>query len=283
MPTATSRAQLPAHLRSCPACGFRGEGMAYFHRSGNLVLLGLATVFTYGVGGLAYWLLKRKDRVCPSCGLSWSRSRPMGPQAGSAASTRERESGTPTSTPEASSDPAGLPPEPRAGGLPLGGMARRVAGVLVALTGLAIVAMAVASEALPPAAFGGIMTLGGTLLYGWGWAARRHRQQAVLERTQRRVIHLAHARGGRLTATDVATSLDMGLPGAERVLLSLDDGFRVRSEVTKDGILVFDFPEVTHAARTRDAELVDWHRALEEGDAANRAGSPDAASREHRT
>ncbi|TVP74860.1 MAG: hypothetical protein EA352_09635 [Gemmatimonadales bacterium] len=242
--------------------------MAYFQRSGNLALLGVATIFTYGIGGLAYWLVKRKDRVCPACGLSWKQSRPMGPSGlpvhaarhdPQETSSRNGERGTAAALPHAPSLPS------PGGSLPPGGMGRRVTGVLTGLFGLFIVAMSLVEGVLAPSAFGGVMILGAALLFGWGWSARRNRRQAVLERTQRQVIHLAHLRGGRLTATDVATMLDMGLPGAERVLLSLDDGFRVRSEVTRDGILVFDFPEVSLADRTRNADVVDWQRALDKG------------------
>ena len=33
---------------------------------------------------------------------------------------------------------------------------------------------------------------------------------------------------------------------AEEVLDSMDDGLRVRSEVTNEGIIVYDFPELRH-------------------------------------
>ena len=61
---------------------------------------------------------------------------------------------------------------------------------------------------------------------------------------QREVIRIAAARGGRLTATEVAGTMDVSMAAAERVLLSLDDGFRVTSDVTEEGILVFEFREL---------------------------------------
>ncbi|MND00243.1 hypothetical protein D3C83_187860 [compost metagenome] len=45
-------------------------------------------------------------------------------------------------------------------------------------------------------------------------------------------------------ATDAATELHLTLPAAERVLFSMDDGYRVRSEITGEGLLVFEFPEL---------------------------------------
>ena len=47
-----------------------------------------------------------------------------------------------------------------------------------------------------------------------------------------------------MTATDVASELDVSIAAAERILFSLDDGFRVRSEVTDEGLIVFDFSEI---------------------------------------
>lgn len=39
------------------------------------------------------------------------------------------------------------------------------------------------------------------------------------------------------------------MPATERVLTGIDDGFRVRSDVTDEGILLFEFPEVRHRQR----------------------------------
>jgi len=40
--------------------------------------------------------------------------------------------------------------------------------------------------------------------------------------------------------------LDVSLAAAEEVLDSMDDGLRVRSEVTNEGIIVYEFPELRH-------------------------------------
>ena len=60
------------------------------------------------------------------------------------------------------------------------------------------------------------------------------------------MLRLAARRGGSLTVTEVASELSLSLPAAEKVLIELDDGFRVRSEITEDGILLYEFPEVRH-------------------------------------
>jgi hypothetical protein len=229
-------------LGTCPACGYRGDGIPYFRRAGHAALLVAATVFTYGIGGLAYWLLKRNDLICPSCGLSWGRAVPaflpgkesLGPESGTSLA---RGGGDPGRSGTGSS---GFPGE----ALPGSGIGRRVTGVVLALVALLLLGTGIveaeASMVAASAAFGA----GGAASFAWGWKALQQRREAVLRRLQRRVLNLARERGGRLTATDVASELDLSLSGGERVLLSLDDGFRVRSDVTDEGLLVFDFPEI---------------------------------------
>lgn len=236
LPGAWAPRRAPIHLRSCPACGFRGEGIPYFRRAGNLALLAAATLFTYGIGGLVYWLLKREDRVCPSCGLAWERSRPLG-------------SGPPASP----DDPDGQlrPSLPRgrssvspADTLPRSGAGQRVVGTILTLVALLLVGIGIVEWEMAVLVVGGVLGASGAVTFGWGWKALQRRREAVLQRLQRKVLLLARERGGTLTATDVAAELDLTLNGAERVLLSLDDGFRIRSEVTDEGLLVFEFREI---------------------------------------
>jgi len=243
-------ARSPLQLRSCPSCGFRGEGIPYFRRAGNLALLAAATLFTYGIGGLAYWLIKRSDRVCPSCGLGWERSRPLGEglafdplpgnhHDGDASQALRPRSRVPASAGEAASASAFS-----GAGLPSGGGLRRVAGVALGLVGLLLLGLGVATLQIEPAVVGGVVGLSGAASFGWGWRALQGRRQALLQRMQREVIRIARTRGGRLTATEVAAEMDLALPAAERILLSLDDGFRVTSDVSDEGILYFDFREL---------------------------------------
>ena len=63
---------------------------------------------------------------------------------------------------------------------------------------------------------------------------------------RRKILKLADAKGGRLTVTEVAADLNLSLPDAEKILISLDDGFRVRSEISSDGVLYYEFPEILH-------------------------------------
>ena len=63
---------------------------------------------------------------------------------------------------------------------------------------------------------------------------------------QRKVLRLATAKGGTLTVTEVASDLNLSLPAAEKILMSMDDGFRVRSEISDEGVIYYEFPEVRH-------------------------------------
>ncbi|MGY8779771.1 MAG: hypothetical protein ACKVIN_16825, partial [Longimicrobiales bacterium] len=58
----------------CPRCSYQGEGLPYFRRAGHVGLLLGASLFTYGFGGLVYWLARRKHLVCPRCGLGWEKA-----------------------------------------------------------------------------------------------------------------------------------------------------------------------------------------------------------------
>jgi hypothetical protein len=242
-----SGGRVPVLLRGCPSCGYRGEGIPYFRRAGNLALLAAATLFTYGVGGVVYWLLKRSDRVCPSCGLGWERSRPLGEGAHAELAWGEEATGSrgdhalvPSGVHGVRGPAKGHAPVP----LPSGGGVRRFSGVVLGLVGLLLLGIGVVQLTPEAAVVGGIIGLSGAMTFAWGWRSLQARRQAVLQRMQRDVIRIARARGGSLTATDVAAEMDLTLPAAERVLLSLDDGFRVTSDVTEEGILLFDFREL---------------------------------------
>ena len=63
---------------------------------------------------------------------------------------------------------------------------------------------------------------------------------------QRKILKLAAAKGGTLTVTEVAADLNLALPAAEKIMTSMDDGFRVRSEISRDGVMYYEFPEILH-------------------------------------
>ena len=46
--------------------------------------------------------------------------------------------------------------------------------------------------------------------------------------------------------TEVASDLNLALPAAEKILESMDDGFRVRSDISPDGVLYYEFPEIVY-------------------------------------
>jgi hypothetical protein len=98
-------------------------------------------------------------------------------------------------------------------------------------------------------AVGSVIGAAGTATIWWGLKARQDRRQALMTRLQGRVLLLATEKGGTLTVTEVAASLDLSLSAAEGVLDGMDDGLRVRSEVTDQGIIVYEFPEVRHHPR----------------------------------
>jgi hypothetical protein len=226
--------QLPIQtesVRTCPRCRYTGEGIAYFRRPGHLALLAGVSLFTYGVGGVVYWLVRRGRVVCPNCGLSWhdgilgsvpAMARVPSVGRGRMAVTRREEP------------------------LPSSGIKRRVLGIMMIL--IATVAIVAGIAEFEPAAIaaGSALGFGGTGMFFWGWRALQERRAALTQSVERRVLQLATSRGGTLTVTEVATELDLSIPSAERILTGMDDGFRVLSEVTDEGILIFQFPELQH-------------------------------------
>jgi hypothetical protein len=218
-------------IRMCPACGHRGDGVPYFRRSGNAALLTAATVFTYGVGGLVFWLIKRQSLICPSCGLSWGRSRAWPGRAGTGEPGPPTEAGSEVDRP-----------------LPRGGQFRRVLGVLFALFAILLLGIGIAEREPVLGALSVFCGLSGAAIFAWGRSARQARRESILRGFERQTLRLARVRGGRLTATDVAAELDLSLAAAERVLFSMDDGFRVRSDVTEEGFLCFEFVEFLRTA-----------------------------------
>ncbi len=213
----------------CPGCGYLGEGMPYFRRSSHAVLLVGTTVLTYGIGGLLYWLVKRDASVCPSCGLSWDRARRL-------------DNVSPPDAGEVGIPPALVPLDSEQ--LPRGGLVRRILGVTLGILAVFLLGTGVVQASAETVVASISVGLVGGSSFAWGWRALQHRREGLLRSLQTKVLRVAAAHRGRLTATDVAAELDVTLPAAERVLFSLDDGFRVRSDVTDEGLLVFDFPEI---------------------------------------
>lgn len=227
---AVARSTALLSLKRCPRCGYRGEGIPYFRRAGHVGLLIGVSLFTYGLGGLVYWLARRRYWVCPGCGLGWEHARAA------------REWGEPAPVTQWGGGEEGE-------GLPRGGMGRRVLGVTMIVLAVFLIVLGIAEGEIEAVVSGSFVGAAGSGGFWWGWKALQGRRRALLQRLQNRVLHLATERGGTLTVTEVAAAMNMPLPAAEKVLISMDDGFRVRSDITREGVLLYEFPEVLHRKR----------------------------------
>ncbi|MDQ3389568.1 MAG: hypothetical protein M3483_08705, partial [Gemmatimonadota bacterium] len=117
---------------------------------------------------------------------------------------------------------------------------------------LFLVAVVLIASGLGVGEFGMVMAgagagAGGALLHLSARRNREVRRQALISSLQLPVLQLAAEREGRLTVSQVAASLGWSLPRAEKVLNSLEDGLRISSEVTDEGVIVYEFRELAHA------------------------------------
>ena len=217
-------------VRMCPSCGYLGDGVPYFRRAAAAARLIAVGFMTFGIGAHYLWQMKRNLLACPSCGASWQRARTV--------------QGIRVSSPETEWD-LRLPPLARGSfGLPRGGLVRRTLGLVVVLLSLGCLAIGIGEASVQVVVFGVLLGLLGGWSFASGWQALQLRRVRLLKSLQARTLRVAEVRGGRVTATELASDLDLSLPAAERVLLSMEDGVRVRSEFTGVGILVFEFPEI---------------------------------------
>jgi hypothetical protein len=219
----------PAGMRRCPRCSYQGEGMPYFRRTGHIGLLIGASLFTYGFGGLVYWLARRKHLVCPRCGLGWENASRALAVTGPEPERRLI---------EAEPDEA----------LPSAGVKRRVLGTAMVLMASLLVLVGFVEWEMAAVAVGSVLGGGGSLTFYWGWQGLQTRRNAIMQGLQRKILKLATVRGGTLTVTEVASDLNLALPAAEKILETMDDGFRVRSDISENGVLFYEFPEIIHRA-----------------------------------
>ncbi|WP_156104597.1 hypothetical protein [Spirochaeta lutea] len=61
---------------------------------------------------------------------------------------------------------------------------------------------------------------------------------------QARIFRVAREHRGRLTVSQAAADLGMSPGDAEALLLSVSDGLRVKTEVSDQGLLYFEFTEL---------------------------------------
>lgn len=201
--------------------------MPYFRRAGHLGLLVGVSVFTYGFGGLVYWLVRRNHLVCPRCGLGWENAARVLSVTGPEPEQRLIEA---------------RPDEP----LPGRGIKRRIAGVVMVLVAALLVSIGIVEAEAAAIAVGGVMGMGGSLTFYWGWQGLQGRRHAVMRGLQRKILQLASMKGGTLTVSEVAADLNLSLSAAEKILTSMDDDFRVRSEISEEGVIYYEFPELRH-------------------------------------
>jgi hypothetical protein len=200
--------------------------MPYFRRAGHVGLL-IAASFFYALPGLVYWLSRRKHLICPRCGLDWEHSSRALAVVGPDTERRLIEE------------------EPDAP-LPSAGLKRRVLGVTMVLLATFLVLIGFVEAELAAAAVGSVVGAGGSLTFYWGWQGLQERRKALMQGLQRKILKLASMKGGTLTVTQVAADLNLAIPAAEKILNELDDGFRVRSEISAEGVIYYEFPELLH-------------------------------------
>lgn len=238
--TVTMRTPAAASLRAvaamgrCPRCGYHGQGVSYFSRGSHIAGLVAATVLTsgaMGVGGLIFYVVRRDHQVCPRCGNHWGR---YGERALVRAAPDE----------VASPEEAALPAAGSEGG-------RTAAAITLYALGGILFAAGLANLHLAPIVFALLFLAGGYFAQRAAREAREARRTAILAALQLPVLKLAAERGGRLTVTETAAAMGWTLPRAEKVLHSLDDGLRVNSEVTNEGVIVYEFRELIAAPPRR--------------------------------
>jgi hypothetical protein len=217
----------PMHL--CPRCGYRGMSAGFFSRGGHvaaLVGITMVTSWAMGAGGIAYYFLRHNHRVCPRCGMHWG---PHGMRAMSLVPGGGVQMNA--------SDPA----------VNVAASGKRGWAVFLMIMAGIFMTIGLSAPAIPMLVMGLMMGGGGAALLRGEKRERERRRDAILESLQLPVLQLAGRKGGRLTVTDVATEMGWPMVRAEKVLNSLDDGLRVMSDITDDGVIVYDFVEIRTA------------------------------------
>ncbi len=229
---------MPTTVRRCPRCGYQGDGIPYFRRASHLALLVGVSMFTWGLAGLGYWLFRRNRMICPGCGLAWH----FYPQA------------LPPPAGDKSQAPA-LFPNADSKRLPRGGLMRRIFGVGLILLGTVMVVAGIGPAPMGLIIAGSLIGATGTGSFWWGLRGLNERRKVLMQHLQQQVLRLATHRGGTITVTEVAADLNLSLPAAEKILIAMDDGFRVRSEISTEGVLYYEFPEVKHRIQLESGTL----------------------------
>jgi len=213
-------------VQVCPRCGYRGMGGGYFSKGTHVAGLVISGVM-FLPAALLYVLLRHNHKVCPACGMGWGahgmRALTMLPGA------------------------AGPVPTTDVALVPSGGGAKKFWSMAMLIIGALFMVGGLSGFELAPILIGMMFAGGGGVLLKKAKSEREERRDAILQSLQLPVLQLAGRKGGRLTVTDVATEMGWPMVRAEKVLNSLDDGMRVMSDITDDGVIVYDFLEIRAA------------------------------------
>jgi len=192
-----------------------------------MVGLVAATVVTLpgaiGAGGALYYYLRHQHRICPRCGTGW------GKRSERALPTRLEPTARPAVVDEVGGRGEGV---------------MRVWSVMLFILGAIFLGIGAVELEAVLLVLGVVSTGSALLLRRSANVAREKRREGLLTSLQMHVLQLAGQRRGRLTVTEVAAALSWPMRRAERVLHSLDDGWRVNSEVTDEGVIVYEFREI---------------------------------------
>lgn len=208
----------------CPRCAYQGMGITYFSRNRHVAGLVGAAVLTAGMmgaGGFVYYLLRRNHLICPRCGAGWGADGERAAMA--AAADRPGRLEVPDPGRERAKSAGSFLMFLAAAALLVGGIVESEAAMIVLAT---------------------FAAAAGAALQLWSRQDRDRRRAALISSLQLPVLKLAADSGGRLTVTQVAAELGWPLHRAEKILQSLDDGLRVDSEVTDEGVIVYEFREL---------------------------------------
>lgn len=112
----------------------------------------------------------------------------------------------------------------------------------------------------------GVVVLWVSIIREW----MRHREgrgdTALPSSLEHRLLRVAQAAGGEVTATQVALSLGVGLSEAQAALERLCTQGFAEMEVAEDGVVLYRFPEILHARtpppRLREVQGLDDENRL---------------------
>ena len=203
---------------TCQRCGYVGEGVSYFSKGTHIAGLVALGMISWLLFSLIYYISFHNHTICPRCGKDWGNQKDY-PRVGS----------------------TGVQPALAASGR---GSAANGFSIALFIFAAVMLMVAVGAAEIAPAIFGLAAAGGGLGLQSVARKEREARRAVLLSNLQMPVLKLAAERRGRLTVTETAAALGWPLPRAEKVLNSLEDGLRVNSVVTDEGVIVYEFREL---------------------------------------